>query len=167
MADTYGVTPADVAAELPGLFPGGFTVNTVPTLAQVTTWISVADLTVTIAVQDVAAALPAAGDRIAPLAKRVIIETVKAQVLRVVYAALSPQDIAAGAKPYQDLAAGTMAAIAALGAQAAGAGDPVNKVRASTPGDLTRDLIVQDVDLNPGPAGHGSGYFGGRRQGQF
>lgn len=167
MADTYGVTPADVAAELPGLFPGGFTAATVPTLAQVIVWISVADLRTTIAVQDVAAALPLSSDRIAPLAKRVIIERVKAQVVRVVYAALAPQDIAAAAKPYDDIAAGTMADIETLGAQAAGAGEPVNEVRTSTPGDLVRDLIVDDVDLNPGPAGHGSGYWGGRRQGQF
>ena len=36
MAEVYGVTPADIAAELPGLFPGGFSVSTKPTLAQVT-----------------------------------------------------------------------------------------------------------------------------------
>ena len=167
MADTYGVAPADVSGELPGLFPGGFTAGTIPTFAQVTTWVSVADLRVTIAVQDVAAQLPLASDRVAPLAKRVIIERVKAQVLRVVYTGNAAQDILNATKPYDDLATATLADIAMLGAQAAGAGDPVNKIRASAPGDLTRDLIVQDTDLNPGPAGHGSGYFGGRRQGQF
>ena len=167
MADTYGVAPADVSGELPGLFPGGFSAGTIPTLAQVTTWISVADLRVTIAVQDVAAQLPLASDRIASLATRVIIERVKAQVLRIVYTGNAPQDVLNATKPFDDLATATLADIASLGAQAAGTGDPVNKIRTSDPGDQTRDLIVCDVDLNPGPAGHGSGYFGGRRQGQF
>lgn len=167
MANTYGVTPADVAAELPGLFPGGFTVNTTPTLAKVQEWIDTADLRVTIRVQDVAAAIPLSSDRIAPLAKRAIIDQVISQVLRIIYTANAPQDVQNAIKPYLDSSAAQLASIEILGAQAAGTGEPVNRLRASTPGDLTRDLIVQDVDLNPGPAGHGSGYFGGRRQGQF
>jgi hypothetical protein len=167
MADTYQVTPATIAGELPGLFPNGFTQVTKPNVQQVTDFISVADLMVSIAVENASAEPPDASDRLAALARRIVIDKVKAMVLRVVYAALAPADIDSATKPYEDLAQGALASIIALGAQAAGAGEPVNKVRTSTPGDLVRDLVVQDVDLNPGPAGHGSGYWGGRRQGQF
>jgi hypothetical protein len=65
MADVYGVTPADIAAELPGIFLGGFSVSTKPTDAQVTSLITAADLTVAISVQDASGTLPTAGDRLA------------------------------------------------------------------------------------------------------
>lgn len=165
MADTYGVTAADIAAELPGIFPGGFDANTRPTSAQVTGWISVEDLRVVIAVEREAGALPATSDRVAPLAKRIIIERVKAQVMRTVFAGNSPAEIAQASKPFDEIATATLADLRELGAQAAGVGTPTNLVTVSETPD--RDLIVQDSDLNPGPAVGGHYYGGGRRAGQF
>ena len=147
MADTYGVAPADIAAELPGLFPGGFGVSTVPTAAQVVSFISAVDLAVTIAIENAAGAVPSAADRLAPLAKRVIIDRVKGQVMRIVYAGLAPADINAGAQPYEDAARLALESITSLTTQATGIGDPPNRVISSntTP---SRALLVEDRDLD-------------------
>lgn len=152
MADTYGVTPADIAAELPGPFPGGFTVSSKPTLAQVQSFITAADLMVTIAVQNAAGSIPNTADRLAPLAKRVIIEQVKGQVIRLVYAGSAPGDLAAAAKPYEDLAAAMLKSITALQTQAVGAGLPASRVGTSSPVPL-RDLVIDDEDLELGAGG--------------
>lgn len=166
MADTYGVMAADIAAELPGLYPGGFDASTKPTLAQVTAFIAVEDLQVTVAVQNASGATPAGSDRMAPVAKQTVIYRVVARVLRLVYAGNAPQDVNAAAGPYDVLARDALASITALDAQSAGAGEPVNRIMVGNTVP-TRDLIVQDEDLNPGPSGPGAGRFGGRRQGQF
>ena len=171
MANTYGLTPADVAAELPGLYPGGFSAGTVPTATKVQEWLDTADLRVTIRVQDVAGLLPISSDRVAPLAKRAILDKVIAQVLRAVYTGNAPSDIADATRPYEESARAQLDDIAYLGAQAAGAGTPVVRIRTSQDalGSFTadRDLIIQNEDLNPGAAGHGAGRFGHRRTGQF
>lgn len=146
MADTYGVTPADIAAELPGIFPGGFTVSTKPTLAQVTSMITAADLMVTVAVQNASGSLPNTADRLAPLAKRVIIEQVKGQVVRVVYAGNAPADVASAAAPYETLAKTMLTSITDLQTQAVGVGDPPNRVVSSSIVP-TRELLVADTDL--------------------
>jgi hypothetical protein len=156
MADVYGVTPADIAAELPGLFAGGFSVSTVPTLAQVTSFITAADLAVAIAVEDASGSTPTAGDRLAPLAKRVIIDRVKAQVIRVVYTGNAPADVEAAAQPYEMLARDALKALVTLDTQAAGTGEAPNRVLSSaTP---TRDLLVTDEDLGPAPHRYDAAY---------
>jgi hypothetical protein len=160
MADTYGVTPADIAAELPGLFPGGFSVSTVPTLAQVTSFITVADLRVTIAIQNASGALPAASDRLAPLAKRAIIERVKGQIIRIVYTGNAPADVESAARPYEDLAKDALAALTDLETQAAGAGDPPNRMVTSSTVP-SRDLLIDDDVLGPAPHGRNQSFGNG------
>ncbi|HVX39610.1 MAG TPA: hypothetical protein VHB25_08555 [Gemmatimonadaceae bacterium] len=146
--DTYGVVAADVAAELPGLFPGGFTVSTVPTLAQVTSAIATADTIVTLHVQNAAGQAPSIQDRAAPVAKRFIVDWVKAQVIRIVYAAQDPAQVAAAAKPYADLAQEAKDAITAMGAQAEGLGEASPRIQVPYT-TAPRDLVVGDRDLDP------------------
>jgi hypothetical protein len=149
--DTYGVVPADIAAELPGLFPTGFSTTTVPTAAQVVSFITAVDLAVTIAVQDASGAVPLVSDRVTPLAKRVIIERVKAMVIRVVYTGNAPAEVEQAARPYEDLAKLT------LSTQAAGLGAPASRLITSSTA-ATRDLLVFDDELGRAPHGSGSLY---------
>jgi hypothetical protein len=158
MADVYGVTPADIAAELSGIMPDGFAVSTLPTLGQVTSFITAMDLAVAVAVQNASGAVPSATDRLAPLAKRVIIDRVKALVIRVVYGGNDIERVDAAAAPYERSAAVALKSITDLETQAAGAGEPANRVISSaTP---TRELLVTDDDLGlpPHRAGWSSSY---------
>lgn len=149
MADTYGVTPADVASELKGLFPAGFTTTTNPTLAMVTGWISTADVIVQLRVADVTGTIPAAADKAAVLAKRYIIEWTKEQVMRTVYAGNDPSRVDAAANPYRFSAKAMLADLETLGAQAAGAGEGSPRVRVFS--ELPdRDLMVTDDQLDIG-----------------
>jgi hypothetical protein len=148
MADTYGVTPADVAAELPGIFPGGFSASTTPTAAQVAAFIATADLVISIAVQDVAGVAPQASDRAALLARQFIIEAVKARVIRIVYAGNDPERVAAAARPYMDNATEIRTAIEALRTQAAGIGEPAAKVQVPYTTD-PRALVLGSDQLDP------------------
>lgn len=147
MPDVYGVTPADIAAELPGLFPGGFTAATKPTLLQVTAFIITADTIISMKVQDITGAVPAADDKAAVLAKRYIVEWVKAQVIRVVYAGNDPQQVRTAAEPYETNAASTLESLVAMGAQAVGTGEAASRVFTpyTTP---QRDLIIRDEQLD-------------------
>lgn len=147
MPDIYGVTPADIAAELPGLFPGGFTVNTKPTLAQVTALITTADTIISMRVEDITGAVPAAADKAAVLAKRYIVEWVKAQVVRIVYAGNDPAQVRQAAEAYEVNATSTSEALVALGAQAAGTGEASSRVAVpyTTP---QRELIIRDEQLD-------------------
>lgn len=86
MAGVYGVEPADVAAELPGLFPVGFTQVTPVKLAQVTTWINDADTYIDTVVSDVVTQAPGLADTASQLAKRYIIDEVILRVYRANYA---------------------------------------------------------------------------------
>jgi hypothetical protein len=156
MADTYGVTPADVAAELHNLFPHGFAASTTPSLAQVAAFIAVADLAVTIPVENAAGVAPQASDRIALLAKDIIKNTVIARVLRVVYTGNAPGEVAALTAGYTDAAQTALDAITALGTQAAGAGTPAQHVYTSNPVPC-RDLLVCDSDLGRPPYRYGPG----------
>jgi hypothetical protein len=90
MADTYGVTVTDVAEELPGLFPVGFSPATAPSAAQVASFISTGDTLVTLRVKDATGGVPSASDAAAPLAKRYVINWVLAQVVKIVYAGNDP-----------------------------------------------------------------------------
>jgi hypothetical protein len=155
VSDTYGVTPADVAAELPGLFAGGFSAITTPTDAQVASTITTADTVITLYVRGAVGQPPSPTDAAAPIAVRYILEWVKAQVIRVVYTGNDPVQVAQAAKPYDDLAQQLKDAITALGAQAEGEGEPAPRVVVSntTP---TRALLRGDRELD--------GCFNGRRR---
>lgn len=147
MADTYGVTPANVAAEFPGLFPGSFSASTTPSLAQVGSMIATADTIVALHVQNVVGLAPAKTDKAAPLAKRFIVEWAKAQIMRAIYAGNDPAQVAGAAKPYADLAQEMKDAITAMGAQAEGTtGEASPRIQVST---TTRDTVVTDCDLDP------------------
>lgn len=146
MADTYGVTAASVAAEVPSLFAGGFSNATTPTDAVVASWIAAADVVVTLHVQRAAAQVPAATDQAVPLAQRYIIVRTLASVMRTVYAGHDPERVAAAAKPYDDDAMALLKEIDALGEQMTGTGQTTNRVK----GDdlsLARDLLLDDSDL--------------------
>ncbi len=148
MADTYGVTADNVAAELQSLFPNGFTTVSNPPDTLVTSWIAAHDVVVTLVVQRAAAVVPAATDQAAPLAKRYIIAAVEAQVVRAVYAGNDPERVAAAAKAYQDQADFLLEEIRKLGSQMTGTGQVSNRVRVP---DMTapRDLLVTDDVLGP------------------
>jgi hypothetical protein len=146
VANTYDVAPADVAAELPGLYPGGFTATSIPTSAQVQGFIDNADTIVTLAVLDSTGQPPSNTDRAATLAKRYIIETVKAMVIRTIYVGRDPAYIAAVAGPYDVMAKANMDAIALMGAQAVGTGEASPLIV----GHITsRDLVLESWDLDP------------------
>lgn len=150
MPDVYGVVPADVAAELPGLFPGGFAVSTVPTLGQVASFIAVADLKLSLVIQNAAGIAPASDDRAVPLAKRTIIERVKAQVIRIVYTGNAPEQVDQAARPYEDLANEGYLALAKLTTQAVGTGETPNRMHTSDVVPV-RDLLVSDCELGLPP----------------
>lgn len=150
MADTYGVVHADISAELPGYFLGGFTGTTLPSADQVTNAIATADTMITLVVQDFVGTPPSITDKAAGLAKRYIIEWVKAWVIRVALAGRNPVDVAAVAGPYADLAAQVRLALVDLGAQAVGTGESSPRVLASM---TTRDLLLTDCDLDPASRG--------------
>lgn len=147
MADTYAITPAMIAAELPGLFPGGFAANTKPTAAQVVSWITTADAIITMKVQDITGAVPAVTDKAAVLAKRFVIEWVKAQVIRTAYAGNDPLSVRAAAQPYEENAKSIRDDLELLGSQAAGTGEAQSRVAVpyTTP---QRDLMIRDEQLD-------------------
>jgi hypothetical protein len=156
MADVYGVTPDDVAEEMKNLFPHGFATSTTPTLAQVLSFIAVADLEVAIAVGNAAGVPPAASDRVAPLAKQVILNRVIARVLRIVYTGNAPSEVAALVAGYLASAGTALDAITVLQTQAAGAGT-VPAAHVTTSSAPTRDLLICDSDLGPPPSRYYTG----------
>lgn len=100
MADVYAVTPEDVSAELPGLFPVGFTQATKPTRAQVIGWISRADIRVSVAAQQLEESSPDVYAQAVPgLATEYIIASVKGKVLQAVYAGNDPAALGAVLQP--------------------------------------------------------------------
>jgi predicted aspartyl protease len=150
VANTYTVSPADVAAELPGLYPGGFSATSVPTTAQVQALIDTADLIVTLQIKDSVGLDPSNTDRAAPIAKRFIIETVKAQVLRIIYVGKDPAFIAGVAGPYDVIAKGLLSGIVLMGQQVIGTGEAAPLIV----GNITnRDLILCSDDLDPDTRG--------------
>lgn len=149
MADTYGVAPSDVAAELKGLFPTGFSGSTNPTDTMVEGWISTADIIVQLRVADITGASPSSSDKAAVLARRYIIDWTKEQVLRTVYAGNDPDRVDAAARPYQVSSKAILSDLETLGAQAAGEGDASPRVRVSS--ELPdRDLVITDDMLDVG-----------------
>lgn len=150
MADTYEVLPKDVAAELPGIFPAGFTATSMPSESQVASAISTADTLITLQVEDLVGQAPDVSDRAAPLAVRYIVEWVKAWVIRVAYAGRDPAQVNAVASPYDVLAKQMWDALIALGAQAEGTGESSPRVMTSVDGVAlpVRDLVVDTIDLD-------------------
>lgn len=150
MADTYGVRPEDIGAELLALFPAGISAATRPSFNQVTTFISDADLAVSIAIENASGIAPQATDRVAPLARRVVIDRVKAQVIRIIFTNNDPASVNAAASPYELSAKDALLAITELTTQATGIGEPQNRMLTS-PTMATRDLIICDDDLGSMP----------------
>lgn len=101
MADTYGVLAEDVAKEIPGIIREGFSQASKPTLDQVTGFISDADTIVTLHMQRATGVTPTVSDENARLARRYVVDFALARVMRVVYAANDPRDVAAAAAPYE------------------------------------------------------------------
>lgn len=147
MADVYGVTPADIASELKGLYPQGFSGTTVPTYDQVVAWISVADSIVRLQLVDETGSEPAASDAAAPLAKVYIKEWVKSQVVRAAYIGNDPIAVQAAAKPFSDTADLVLKQLNEMGSQAIGTGaeSPSIAVAYTVP---QRELTVTDDELD-------------------
>jgi hypothetical protein len=145
VANTYDVTPAAVASELPGLYPGGFSATSTPTDAKVQELIDEADTVVTLRITDDVGASPALSDKAAKVAKRFIINYVKAQVILLLYVGKDPAYVASIAQPYIDSATRLLEYIDALGSQAVGTGES----SAATMGHMTsRPLILESWDLD-------------------
>lgn len=149
MANTYSVEHDDVANELPGLFPDGFSAETRPSAGDVSGWIAAADVIAALYVRRAAGKVPAATDQGAPLAALYIKAFAKAEVVRVVYAGRDPREVAGAAAAYEGLCTTLLEQIAMLGTQAVGDGTPVSRVKAditSTP----RALLLGDAQLDGG-----------------
>jgi hypothetical protein len=158
VADLYGITPADIAAELPGLFPNGFSAGTRPKDTDVAKLITTAD---TIARLRIAKATQVAANAVDPtamsaeVAKRFIKDWVEAKIVRIVYTGQAPRDVDLAAKSYEDARELGLETIDELGEQAQDpAGTPVDRVR-GTDGSLTRDLLISDETLGYGARGGG------------
>lgn len=146
MSDLYGVQPDDIAAELRGLFPTGFDIDTTPTEAQVIDFISTADDIVRLRLVDITGGIPAVSDAAVRLAKTFIKNWVKSEVVKVVYAGQDPLAVQAAAKTYADNADTVITALTEMGSQAIGTGEasPQVSVAFTVP---PRDLLVEDSEL--------------------
>jgi hypothetical protein len=145
--DTYGVVPADISSELKGLYPQGFSGNTVPTYDQVVAWISTADAIVSLRLVDETGQPPASSDAAAGVARTFIREWVKAQVVRAAYAGNDPLAVASAAKTYSDNAGAILLELDEMGSQAIGTGTESARVAvAYTIPD--RELTVTDDELD-------------------
>ncbi len=127
MADIYGVLPSDVAAELPGLYPDGFSttssvVATAPTSAQVAAFISIADTMLVLDLERITGAVPAVTDTAAVLVKRAIVDWAIMQVLRVAYNGQDPAVVVSAVQPYLDAYNQLFAFLTVSGGQDTGTG---------------------------------------------
>lgn len=147
MPDTYDVLPAEVAAELKGLFPQGFTSATVPTETEVEDFISTADDIVRLHIQDATGQVPALSDAAVRIVKTYIKEWTKSQVVRSVYAGRDPTAVTAASQPYRDLATQILKDIDVMGLQVVGPGAESPKIAVAyvTP---VRELAVTDDELD-------------------
>lgn len=148
MPGVYGVTAADVAAEMPTLFPSGFTPHTTPSLAVVEAWITRADFLVSQLVLRVTGTAALPGDAAAVLAEQYVIDFTKARVMRAMYEGAAPESVNAAAAPYFASASEMLKALEAMGTQASGAADEgaAPRVLGSIP-DADRTLTVTDAEL--------------------
>lgn len=143
----YGVTVADVAAEVPGPFPTGFSAATKPTAQQVQRWIDREDARVSLRVRDLTGAEPALTDAAAGSAIDLIIAGVISRILRVVYTGRGVDQLTAALAPYAVVIAASEAELTNLGAQASGTGAAAPRLAMPT-GLPARDLIVNDAELD-------------------
>lgn len=162
----YGVSAVDIAAELPGLFPNGFTQVTKPSMSIVEGWIADADAYIDSVISSlVTTTPPTLVDQVlgaaTRLAKRYVIGDVVARIYRAIYAGkASPADIAnlsteAGGKTVLDQITSLTTQIIIANEQAQEvAGQLESRVRVS-PSAAPRDLLIDDIDLDP--------HFGGGR----
>lgn len=138
MADTYGVTPAEIAEQLPRLFANGFGVGTKPSATAVASFISDADTKVTLTLTVATGVTPTPGDAVARLARRYIIDAVVGRVLRLVYTGNDPADVNAAASPYEEAASDILVDLAAL--------RPATRPRAvgwaGSPSTVTTNLVT-------------------------
>lgn len=113
MPGVYGVNPRDIAAELPGIFPSGFSSTSIPTEAQVASMITTADTMIGLRVLDITGEDPDPDADVAAIAVRYIIEWVKALVIRIAYSGRGPDIANAAAAVYSDLATSLLATFVA------------------------------------------------------
>jgi hypothetical protein len=118
--NTYVITPSDIAAELPSLYQNGFSATTTPTADLVQSLITGADSIVSFRLTANTGQAPTSSDPTASLAERYIIETVKAQVIRIAYVGREAAYVAAIAGPYDALAKGYLDALAGVSPPLAG-----------------------------------------------
>lgn len=156
MADVYGVLPSDVASELLGLFPVGFTQAGKPSLALVTTWISDADAYIDTVVRQVTAVNADLSEPASRLARRWIISDVTNRI-REAATNLSAADLVALRQTspatallaqINGLATSEIAADMAALAEAQLAGPRLAIAPSGLP---TRSLLIDDDDLDAGP----------------
>ena len=151
MADTYGVLPIDIAAELPFVFKtGDVTQADIPNRARVTEWISRADARAYLVAENIINAAPSLTDKAVPMAKEFIVQYVKAKVLAAIYAGNDPAAYATiVASAYGD-AKNALQTLIDLGTQIEGAGGSSPRLAISLATVATsRDLLVEDIDLDP------------------
>jgi hypothetical protein len=152
MADVYGVTPDDIAEQLPALFPDGFSATTRVTEATVLSFIATADVMAQMLVRQSTGAEGDPSDAAAPIVREWIIQSVLAKVMRAVYAGADPARVAEAMRGYDQNAKDLRAQIEGLGALLTGV-DPIQvRVRGdeSMGGATERELLLTDDDLGAG-----------------
>jgi hypothetical protein len=144
VAETFGVTPASIAAELPGLFPGGFTATTKPALDEVTSLITSAAAMAVLKLKAASDKVVIDDEAAGVVVERYVIERVKGQVVRMAYVGRDPAAVDAAARPYDDASVDAMATLIALVEKQTD--DVLPRVR-GIDGTCQRDLVINDDDL--------------------
>lgn len=156
MPGLYGVSAADIAAEMPALFPvtvanpNGFGATTKPSEAKVNEWITAADVIAQLRVEASSGAPADPAAKAAPLAKQYIREYVKAQVIRTVYAGQDPRDVDEAAAAFESDRDRLYDDLGKLGSQLEGQGPSVARVRGKV---SDRELLIGDAQLGAGALG--------------
>lgn len=134
--------------------PDGFSDTSVPTVAMVQGWIDTADAIISVQLLDISGLAPTLADRLHGLAKDYIIEYVKEQVIRTVYAGNDPLKVKQATDGYAANQVLLVTTISSFKEQATG--DALNLMESvgvsfETP---TRDFLITDDmlgGLNGGP----------------
>lgn len=157
MPGLYGVSAADVAAEIPALFPvdathpNGFSATTKPTQAKVEEWITAADAMAELRVVSASGQAADVNAKAAPLIRQYIRNYVLAQVMRAIYAGQDPADIDDAARPYEIERDRIYDDLQLLGSQLEGpAAVSIARVRGKI---SDRELLVRDADIGTGALG--------------
>lgn len=157
MPGLYGVSAADVAAEMPALFPidgthpNGFSATTKPTEAKVNDWILAADALAELRVVNASGQAADPNAKAAPLIKQYIREYTKAQVIRAVYAGQDPDDVDNAARSFEAERDRIYDDLGLMGSQLEGvAAVAIARVRGKV---SDRELLVRDSDIGTGALG--------------